>query len=132
MDALSSNIFFIKKYIIYEDKDIIAINKPEVLLSIPDGFQPSLLNIRDALISEFGAIRVVHRLDKLTSGVLIFAKNHYIHKFLNTQFQNREIKKRYIALVEYKLFNMTSKYLTAPTPAKFMPYINQSVMNPKN
>lgn len=99
MNDLNSYYLSIKKYIIYEDKEIIAINKPEGLLTIPDGFRPDLPNLRDLLISKFGSIWVVHRLDKQTSGVLIFAKNKKAHKMLNTQFQNREIKKSYYALV---------------------------------
>lgn len=43
--------YYIKKYIIYEDMEIIVINKPEGLLTILDGFQPNLPNLRDLLIS---------------------------------------------------------------------------------
>jgi len=99
MDNIFNFFFRIKKYIIYEDKKIIVINKPEGLLSIPDGFQPNLPNLRDVLISKSGSIWVVHQPDKQTSGVLIFAKDKNAHKMLNIQFQNREIKKSYLALV---------------------------------
>ena len=99
MKDIYNNFLCIKKYIIHEDKEIIVINKPEGLLTIPDGFQPNLPNLRDLLISKFGSIWVVHRLDKPTSGLLIFAKNCDSHKILNKQFQNREIKKSYLALV---------------------------------
>ncbi len=106
MNILSNCSLSIKKYIIYEDKEIIVINKPEGLLTIPDGFQPNLPNLRDLLISKFGSIWVVHRLDKQTSGVLIFAKDKNTHKMLSIQFQNREIKKSYLALVHgFPLWN---------------------------
>ncbi len=78
--------------------EIIVINKPECLLTIPDEFQPNLPNLRNLLISEFGSIWVVYLLDKQTSGVLILAKNSNTYKLLNTQFQNREIKKSYLSL----------------------------------
>ncbi len=78
--------------------EIIVINNSECLLTIPDEFQPNLPDLRNLLISEFGSILVVHLLDKQTSGVIIFAKNSNTLKLLNTQFQNREIKKSYLAL----------------------------------
>jgi len=79
--------------------EIVVINKPEGLLIIPDGFQPNLPKLLDFLISKFGSIWVAHQLDKQTSCALIFAKNSNPHKLLNTRFQNREIKKSYLALI---------------------------------
>lgn len=89
----------IKKYIIYEDEAIVALNKPEGMLSIPDGYQEVLPNLRDHLKEIYGSIWVIHRLDKLTSGIILFAKNRSIHKNLCMQFQTRIIKKKYAALV---------------------------------
>ncbi|MDO9545233.1 MAG: RluA family pseudouridine synthase [Pelolinea sp.] len=89
----------LKKYIIHEDAMIVALNKPEGLLTIPDGYKKDLPNLRDLLQTIYGSIWVVHRLDKLTSGVIIFAKNRSVHKELNLQFQKRKIIKKYIALI---------------------------------
>lgn len=85
--------------IIYEDDNIIAVNKPEGLASIHDsaGEKEDL----QTLLSERCKLKVfvVHRLDKEVSGVILFAKNAATHKMLNKQFAERTVKKSYIALV---------------------------------
>jgi len=90
--------------IIYEDKDVLAINKPAGLLvhgpnSLVDWLLKKYPEIKD--VGE-DSIRpgIVHRLDKDTSGVLLVAKNQKAFEYLKEQFQNRKIKKKYIALVE--------------------------------
>ena len=94
--------------IIYEDNDIIAINKQKGLVVHPANGNPdgTLVNAimaicKDSLSGIGGQIRpgIVHRLDKDTSGILIVAKNDKAHINLSNQIQNREIKKTYIALV---------------------------------
>ncbi len=94
--------------IIYEDNDIIAINKPKGLVVHPANGNPdgTLVNAimaicKDSLSGIGGQIRpgIVHRLDKDTSGILIVAKNDKAHINLSNQIQNREVKKTYIALV---------------------------------
>ena len=72
--------------IIYEDNDIIVINKPPLLLSVPDRFNSNIPNLKSILRNKYGEIWVVHRLDRETSGVLVFAKNEQSHKLLNEQF----------------------------------------------
>lgn len=94
--------------IIYEDKDIIVINKPKGLVVHPANGNPdgTLVNAimaicKDSLSGIGGEIRpgIVHRLDKDTSGILIVAKNDQAHINLSEQIKNREVKKVYIALV---------------------------------
>ena len=85
--------------IIFEDADIIAVNKPSGLLVIPDRFRKELLNLRNLLEMKYGGIFVVHRLDRETSGVTLFAKNAEAHRLLNGQFTDHTIKKIYLALV---------------------------------
>ena len=94
--------------IIYEDNDIIAINKPKGLVVHPANGNPdgTLVNAimaicKDSLSGIGGQIRpgIVHRLDKDTSGILIVAKNDKAHINLSNQIQNREVRKTYIALV---------------------------------
>lgn len=84
--------------VIFEDEILIAINKPSGLLSIPDreGKETSLKQI---LQNKYGEIFTVHRLDKATSGVIVFAKNENIHKQLSQLFENRDTKKIYYGLV---------------------------------
>lgn len=94
--------------IIYEDKDIIVVNKPKGLVVHPANGNPdgTLVNAimaicKGSLSGIGGEIRpgIVHRLDKDTSGILIIAKNDEAHINLSEQIKNREVKKTYIALV---------------------------------
>ena len=94
--------------IIYEDKDIIVVNKPKGLVVHPGSGNPdgtlvnSLMNIcKDSLSGIGGEIRpgIVHRLDKDTSGILVVAKNDKSHISLSEQIKNHEVEKTYIALV---------------------------------
>jgi RluA family pseudouridine synthase len=85
--------------VLYEDDDVIALDKPEKLASIPERNPQkiSLLRlIQDARRQKF---YVVHRLDKLVSGVILFARNAPAHRCLNRQFEQRLVKKSYLALV---------------------------------
>lgn len=84
--------------IIHESHDFIVINKPSGLLSVPDRFN-SLPNVF-GLLTEMGlAPLIVHRLDKDTSGIILFAKNPDSHRSLSLMFQEHAIEKCYIALV---------------------------------
>lgn len=84
---------------IYEDQDLLIVNKPAGLLSLPDGYNPGLSHLRSLLEPRFGALWIVHRLDRETSGLVILAKNEVSHRALNTQFRERQVKKTYHALV---------------------------------
>jgi 23S rRNA pseudouridine955/2504/2580 synthase/23S rRNA pseudouridine1911/1915/1917 synthase len=68
--------------IIFENNDFVVVDKPSGLLSIPDreGDEVSLKRI---LKDKYGEIYTVHRLDKDTSGLIIFAKNEETHKYLS-------------------------------------------------
>jgi len=94
--------------IIYEDNDIIVVNKPKGLVVHPANGNPdgTLVNAvmsicKDSLSGIGGEIRpgIVHRLDKDTSGVIIVAKNDRAHINLSEQIKNHEVEKTYIALV---------------------------------
>lgn len=84
--------------IIFQNDQLIAINKPAGMLSIPDRKQ-SEPSLKDLLIKEFGSIYTVHRLDRETSGVIVFAKNEEAHKELSRLFEGREVAKYYNGLV---------------------------------
>jgi 23S rRNA pseudouridine955/2504/2580 synthase/23S rRNA pseudouridine1911/1915/1917 synthase len=83
--------------IIYEDENVVAVNKPSGLLTIPD--REGVNGLRNLLQEKYGKIFTVHRLDKDTSGTVVFAKNEAMHKHLSLQFENRETKKIYYGLV---------------------------------
>ena len=94
--------------IIYEDPSIVVVNKPAGMVVHP-GAGVSSGTLVNALLYKCqdlsgigGKIRpgIVHRLDKDTSGVIVAAKNDKAHNFLVSQFKSRDVKKRYIAIVE--------------------------------
>ena len=87
--------------IVWEDEHIVIINKPHEFLSVPGKqIEDSVLTRLQALYPEAPELLVVHRLDMSTSGILIAAKTMDIYKELQRQFAEREVKKRYIALLE--------------------------------
>jgi len=85
--------------ILYQDEDILAINKPAGLLSIPDGYNLSLPHVAGVLATEFGKVWIVHRLDRETSGLLLLARTPTAHRDLNLQFEHRQVAKCYHALI---------------------------------
>ena len=94
--------------VIYEDNDIIVINKPKGMVVHPANGNPdgtlvnAVMNLcKDSLSGIGGEIRpgIVHRLDKDTSGAIIVAKNDKAHIALSEQLKNHEVKKTYMALV---------------------------------
>ncbi len=94
--------------VIYEDNDIIVINKPKGMVVHPANGNPdgtlvnAVMNLcKDSLSGIGGEIRpgIVHRLDKDTSGAIIVAKNDKAHISLSEQLKNHEVKKTYLALV---------------------------------
>jgi len=91
-------MFKLQQNIITENDDFVAINKPAGLLSIPDRTQ-SAPSLKDLLIQHYGNIFTVHRLDRETSGVIVFAKNESAHKQLSQLFQGRDVAKYYYGLV---------------------------------
>ena len=95
--------------VLYEDDDIIVVNKPKGMVVHPGNGNPdrtlvnAIMNLcGDSLSGIGGEIRpgIIHRLDKDTSGVLIVAKNDMAHINISNQIKNRETKKIYVALVK--------------------------------
>jgi 23S rRNA pseudouridine1911/1915/1917 synthase len=102
--------------ILYEDKDIVAVNKPAGLVVHPDGktkepaltdwileHYPKTKNVGEPIELKDGRKiarpGIVHRLDRGTSGVLLIAKTKKAHAFLKDQFQNHTLQKKYYAFV---------------------------------
>jgi 23S rRNA pseudouridine1911/1915/1917 synthase len=84
--------------IVFENDEIVALNKPAGLLSIPDR-EGKDISLKSLLKEKYGEIFTVHRLDRDTSGLIIFAKNSEAHKHLSLQFEARQTKKIYQGLV---------------------------------
>jgi tRNA pseudouridine32 synthase / 23S rRNA pseudouridine746 synthase len=89
--------------IIYEDKWLIAVNKPSELLSVPGRYHDTqdsvLLRLRNLLPDGMG-ITAVHRLDRETSGILLLARNKEISSQLSQQFEKRQVRKVYEAVLD--------------------------------
>jgi len=91
--------------LIFENDDFIVLNKPSGLLSIPDR-EGKEISLKKILQDTNNEIFTVHRLDKGTSGLIVFAKNESAHKFLSMQFvpkdspgENKKIDKIYLGLI---------------------------------
>lgn len=85
--------------VIYSDEDIVVVNKRSGLLIAADRYDTNAPRLDSAVEKEFGQIYAVHRIDKDTSGVVIYARNAESHRNLSMQFENREAKKVYHCLV---------------------------------
>jgi len=85
--------------IIYEDKDLIVINKPPFMSSLDEREGGEINVIRLAKLY-FEDAQICHRLDKETSGAMIIAKNPETYRFVSMQFEHREVKKVYHAIVD--------------------------------
>ena len=96
-----------KPVIIFENEYFVAINKPSGLLSVPDRIQ-SEPSLKDILIAQYGSIYTVHRLDKGTSGVIVFAKDEATHKQLSQLFESRDVEKYYAGLVHGQMMNKSA------------------------
>ncbi|RZQ52307.1 bifunctional tRNA pseudouridine(32) synthase/23S rRNA pseudouridine(746) synthase RluA [Pseudoalteromonas phenolica] len=89
--------------ILYQDDDMLVINKPSGLLTVP-GKDPKHADCAISRVNRvFPSARIVHRLDMATSGVLCLAMHKEAHRFLSIQFQDRLTNKYYIARVHGKL-----------------------------
>lgn len=86
--------------IIHVDEHILVINKPAGLPVLPDGWDKGVPYLVKMLEDEFEKVWIVHRLDKVTSGVMVFARDAETHRALNLQFENREAVKVYHAILE--------------------------------
>jgi 23S rRNA pseudouridine1911/1915/1917 synthase len=97
--------------IIYEDDDILVINKPSgvVIHSAPSVKEATLVdwlkskNITLSTISGEERHGIVHRIDKETTGALVIAKNNYAHQFLSEQLQNKTMGRIYLAIIDLPL-----------------------------
>jgi tRNA pseudouridine32 synthase/23S rRNA pseudouridine746 synthase len=88
----------VEDLVLWSDDTLLAVNKPAGLLVIRGGFDDSPY-LTHMLEPAFGRVWVVHRLDRQTSGVLLFARTAEAHRSLNTQFQEHTTAKVYHALV---------------------------------
>lgn len=88
----------IKTILLHKDEDILIVNKPANLSVLPEGWEPDAPYLFKALQEIYPELLVVHRLDKITSGVMVFARNPEAHRALNLQFEKHETQKSYHAI----------------------------------
>ncbi len=119
--------------ILYEDRSVLAIDKPAGWMLVPYTWQKTDRNLQAALVSSIGAgdywarsrnlkfLRYVHRLDAETSGVLLFTKSHGALETFGDLFESRRMEKTYLAAVQGspKDDEWTCTLRLAPDPAEF-------------
>jgi RluA family pseudouridine synthase len=86
--------------ITYEDEHLLVIDKPSGLLVLPDRYDRSLANLYEGLRCELGEVFVVHRIDRETSGLIVFGKTAQAHAELSRHFEDRKVGKTYVAIVK--------------------------------
>lgn len=106
--------------IIYEDENYVGVNKSAGVLTIPDRYEKSAENLFSILGEKYGKIYTAHRLDRDTSGAVVFAKNPDSHKALNDLFADRKVKKIYKLILSGVVFQdeLTIDAPLAPHPSK--------------
>ncbi len=86
--------------ILFQDDDLLVVNKPPRLLTLPDRFAPEKPNLVAILKDKDPHVMTNHRLDKDTSGILVFTRNPEAHAHVSRQFESRTLTKVYDALVK--------------------------------
>lgn len=106
--------------ILFEDEHYIAVNKPAGFTSIPSQYNPqgSVANILKAYYQkqdyENQVIHVVTRLDRDTSGVMLFAKHAFAHGLIDQQMQKNGIEKTYLAIAEHRVSDVQHGFIDDP------------------
>lgn len=94
-----------KLEVIFENEHFVAVNKPPGLLTIPDRHDETLNSLYKILQQQYKRIFIVHRLDRETSGLILFAKDEATHKFLSQQFEQGTVEKFYLGIIHGSLQN---------------------------
>ncbi len=85
--------------VIHEDERVIVVDKVSGIATIPERYEGAV-SLKELLDEQYGKVWTVHRIDKDTSGVVVFAKDADAHRMLNQQFQDRETIKKYAVFLE--------------------------------
>ncbi|MFB6457553.1 RluA family pseudouridine synthase [Chitinophaga sp. Hz27] len=89
----------IEEHIILETPDFIIVNKPSGMLTLPDRHDNELTSLNAVMKKAYGNIFTVHRLDRDTSGIILFARNETAHKYYSQLFESRDVQKFYLGIV---------------------------------
>jgi RluA family pseudouridine synthase len=85
--------------VLYTDPNILVVNKPSGLATVPGSWEADSSSLVKIIEPDYGRIWVVHRLDKGTSGLVLFARNAETHRLLSMQFEHHETHKLYHAIL---------------------------------
>ncbi|WP_229145917.1 RluA family pseudouridine synthase [Alcanivorax sp. 1008] len=85
--------------VLYQDDWLVIVNKPAFLLSVPGRGPLKQDSVQSRLAAQFDDIRLIHRLDLDTSGLMVFARGGPAQKHLARHFQERKVRKEYRARV---------------------------------
>lgn len=99
--------------VLFSDNDVLVIGKPAGLLTVRGKGADKQDCLLARLQAQFEDVRIIHRLDQDTSGILVFARHLAAQQHLNKQFENRLVNKHYIALV-YGHIAQTQGEIDAP------------------
>ena len=121
--------------VIYSDDDIVVLNKRSGILIAADRYDENAPRLDLEAEKEFGKLYAVHRIDKDTSGLIIYARTPEAHKNLSMQFENRKVEKTYHCIVYGRpLWNETSVNLPLlpDGDAKHRTTVNKSIGKPSS
>lgn len=89
--------------VIYADDHILIADKPSGITVIPERYNTEKPSVQSILEKEYGKLWVVHRIDRETTGIVAFARDEESHKNLSQQFENRQVRKLYKAIVSGRM-----------------------------
>ncbi len=89
--------------VIYADDHILIADKPSGITVIPERYNTEKPSVQSVLEKEYGKLWVVHRIDRETTGIVAFARDEESHKNLSQQFENRQVRKLYKAIVSGRM-----------------------------
>lgn len=85
-------------WVLYEDQDLLVIDKPAGLLSVPGREADPSASLIGQIQTQYPEALIVHRLDMDTSGIMVLARNPQTHRALSKQFEQRQTEKQYQAI----------------------------------
>jgi RluA family pseudouridine synthase len=85
--------------VLYVDSSLLVVNKPSGLATVPGGWEKDSTSLVEVLQADYGRLWVVHRLDKVTSGLVVFARSAESHRSLSVLFEHHDTQKVYHAIV---------------------------------
>ena len=110
---------FLQDCLIYRDDDVMVINKPAGLLSVPGKGEALSDSVQTRLLQEEPKTLLIHRLDRDTSGILVFALNKAAQRHISIQFQQRQTEKKYHAIVEGHLSDHFEDFGEINVPVRY-------------